>query len=399
MQMHKNIVLHIVFLFLMVFVNQNAKAATTPEWYQIDANHHVTLRVDLFEVSTCPHCQQANAFLTELANQNSWIELHHHVINQDKEALLLFNEYLQHQDIHDMSVPTIFFCDSRWVGFTTAEKSGKSLKLALQYCYQQIQHQKTLLPESKSALQQMATSYWLAASIKDQTTNYLVLPFLAILAAVSPCSLMGVLLLIALMALSPTKSSKVGVMVIYLFSLFATGLLLQMSLFFLKPYYWPYIIAVFAGVIVLLYLYYFLIKAKNSQVLCVLAAVSIACVTRYYQGGCVPDFSMVFQQRLLAWSMGTAHEFFLHIIYNLIYIGVIALLAFAVTGITYLKRWAYLREWLIRFSIGLLTIMAIVCLVYPMLLSSVLMQFLIPAIALVSVLIVKRLPINSPTDR
>ena len=125
--------------FLLLFIcSMPLWADNSFSWYTIDTNKQVTINVELFLSSACPHCHKADEFFREIEPKTPWLQVKHNIINEDKDALIRFNQFLTELKFNDFAVPSTFFCKSRWVGFDSTETTGKDLLKALQYCKEQI---------------------------------------------------------------------------------------------------------------------------------------------------------------------------------------------------------------------------------------------------------------------
>src|SRR3990167_8779536 len=111
-------------------------------WFTQDAQHKqdVQLRVDLFLSTTCPHCRAADRFFRQLETKKAWLAVHRYYINEDKVGLDRLNDLVIAQKIKitPFAVPAIFFCDARWLGFDSANKTGKEILNGLTYCHNQL---------------------------------------------------------------------------------------------------------------------------------------------------------------------------------------------------------------------------------------------------------------------
>ena len=175
-------------------------------WFTIK-NKQVILHLHVFTVSTCPYCQKAETFLNDLALKNPWLDIHPYVINTDKQALITFNKFLQEQKLSDFSVPAIFFCDSRWVGFKDVEKSGAQLLAGLNYCHEQLSKTYELSPTTVTTLKQMALANWFAGGLRT-----------------TPSSSSSFVLLMAFIdALNPSVTLLVFTFIAFLISLLKQG--------------------------------------------------------------------------------------------------------------------------------------------------------------------------------
>ncbi|MDI1352022.1 MAG: hypothetical protein PSV35_04515, partial [bacterium] len=183
-----SMVLRLLVLFLVLTTNIWANPETS-SWYAQDEQKHIHLNVDLFLSSTCPHCHKANEFFTELEQATPWLHIQLYFIDQDKKALIRFNQLLTEQKMNDFAVPSIFFCNSRWVGFASAKTTGKDLLQAMNYCKQQIEKKNSLTATTINVLQQKANANLFdSAMIETPSITYYVLT-MAFMDAFNPCSL------------------------------------------------------------------------------------------------------------------------------------------------------------------------------------------------------------------
>lgn len=194
--------LFFVFLFNLMFCY--AAPQQSNAWFTRDAGS-VVINVDLFISSTCPHCHKADDFLRELTEKNSWLKISRHVINEEKPQLELFYQKLQLFHSNDFSVPTIMFCDSRWVGFSDSETTGKGLLRALRYCYHQVKAEGSLTETTRNTLRQWSATN--ASNLKVELNKPA--PFLArivisaLMEAISPCSMFCLWMFLAFLWLYP----------------------------------------------------------------------------------------------------------------------------------------------------------------------------------------------------
>jgi len=361
-------------LFFVLLVNVvPVQADTSPvSWFTINAKDQIVLRVDLFLVSTCPHCQHADAFFKQLLAKNDLLDVHYHLINEDKSALMLFNQYLQQQQVHDFSVPTIFFCNSRWVGFAQAQASGQSLIEGLSYCSQQIQKHQELNNTTIQALRQRANSYSIAATITKQAvqSRYTLL-WLAVIAALNPCTMITVFLLFVLLHFQSQWKHRAVLMGVYL--LLVGGLnyiqLEHWSLFFTLAECIRLPAVIFA-VFALIWGIKLFKKSKFSFWCALFISGFLGVTVQIYQQACLPNFSMIFQQRQIAQSTLHPHSIVLTLLYNTIYslsIGLIAGLLLIFSEISSMKR---KQPYINRFCEVFVVMIGLILLLLPRVLST-----------------------------
>jgi len=177
-------------------------AAVSPNiWYSIGPNNDVTINMDFFLSSTCPHCHKADLFLQQVEKQEPWLQIHRYVVNTDKAALQYFYERLRSQQQSSFAVPAFFFCDSYWAGFVDGASSGETLLRALRYCRTQIMQQGTLSDAVVNTLQSGSVANQLQISPKIERQPIEFISSTAMLNAFSSCSLFGVIALFACVCL------------------------------------------------------------------------------------------------------------------------------------------------------------------------------------------------------
>jgi hypothetical protein len=162
--------------------------------------------VDLFMTSTCSHCHKADEYLQSLEKNTKWIKLNRYVINEDKKALAVFYDRLNALGSTNFSVPTIIFCDSRWLGFDNAENSGKSLVHALNFCRENLNRDGYLKKATRNTLRQWSatSSGNMNLEINQPVSSLMRVVILACVESFSPCSLFCFLFLLAFFWLHPT---------------------------------------------------------------------------------------------------------------------------------------------------------------------------------------------------
>ena len=197
-------------LSIFIFFNLSmayAKSAHVSDWYTKDNVTGVHLNIDLFLSSTCPHCQQTEAFFSALQSQNPWLNVNRHFINEDKAMLKLFYSKLKQFNSNDFSVPTIFFCDSRWLGFDTSETTGKGLIRALDYCHEKIEQEGKITQATRNTLRQWSATSKIDVNMKINTphSDFERILITAMVEAISPCALFCLFLFLASIWMYPAR--------------------------------------------------------------------------------------------------------------------------------------------------------------------------------------------------
>ena len=128
-------------LFMLSFFALAEEKPQFSPWYKQSPSGEVQLEVEVFLSSTCPHCQQADLFFNKIEKKYPWLMIKRYVVNQDKSALEYFYQRLRQQNQQDFSIPSVFFCNTRWVGFDEDAKQGKALLSGMTYCQKNIRAQ------------------------------------------------------------------------------------------------------------------------------------------------------------------------------------------------------------------------------------------------------------------
>ncbi len=346
------------------------------------------LHANLFLSSTCPHCQKEDAFLRELQLQKPWLEIHRYVINLDKTALEQFQKELKQQNLDDYSVPALFFCDSRWVGFDKAETTGKVIERGLDYCYKQISKSGHLTHETKAVLRQWANANLLAPGFMTLSSNPAVfIPFVALTDALSSCSLFCVLALFAFLWLYKEKSVMLGLGILYIVVVAITHHYQQAhTIFFYQALRWLRAPAVLIGLGLIAYISLIYSKGTNIRPglsLPILVGLT-ALVVEAYQQTCLPNYALVFTHWLDLQSLSVLQRKLYIVLYHSIYIiPLVLLMAFIIYCRTH-KKVEKLKPILVCLAWCLLLIIGILLIVYPFGLSKLYLSVASLLIALVA---------------
>ena len=98
---------------------------------------NVRISLYFFWTRTCPHCLRAQPFVSDLAKELLWLELHAHELTQAPEAARLYIELARQLGQEAISVPAFLFCGQMITGFDDAEGFGVVLRDALEACHRQ----------------------------------------------------------------------------------------------------------------------------------------------------------------------------------------------------------------------------------------------------------------------
>ena len=346
-------------------------------WYSVADDKQVTLDVDLFLTSTCPHCQQADAFFHDLVNQEPWLKIHRYYINKDKSSLQAFYEHLQQQHSTNFSVPAIFFCDSRWAGFDKQVTSGKVLLQAMQYCRDKISQQGQLSQVTINLMRQWGNASQFQLNPEMIRSARMIIPLTALTEALLPCSLFCFAAFLAFMWLYPSsKWVQFSVGLVFLLSLGVIHYIQQVqhaSNFQLIPYL--RVAAVLVGFLLLFFSWKDNRKMTSGVVMTPTILVYVTIIftviaLQTYQQLCKFNVALIFEQWLTEQTFSPARQLFFQAIYQVVYLLPLSLilLLFLIFGrqqrATSYQDMLKISAKLILVSIGILLV------VYPSLIAN-----------------------------
>ncbi len=370
------LVKHILVFIFLFNISLGYAGPQTMAWFTHDDKNHVSINVDLFLSSTCPHCQKADAFFRGIEQKEPWLVIHRYVINQDKAGLQRFYEHLQQQHSSDFSVPAIFFCNTRWAGFADQQTTGKALLRALSYCHQKIIQQGGLSPETTTVLQKWgsASQVQIRDAISASAVSFI--PITALSDALSPCSLSLLAAFLAFMWLfSSRKWQQFSIGVVFIVGLALVHYLQQahVAFYYQTVFKWR-LAAVLAGLFLLFGL--FRDYRKKDEHIDInaspwfLATMFTVCAVYIYQQTCVFNLALVFAQWLTEQSISPAVRVSYQMIYQLFYVLplVLLLVCFLVFGRC---NWIMRHQQLLKTAAYLILAgIGIILLSFPLLLSN-----------------------------
>lgn len=376
--------------FLFCFLVSGWAYNQSISWFKIDAEKQVSLRVDLFLSSTCPYCEKASQFFKSLETQNTWLDVHRHIINQDKTALETYHWYLQQQNLDDFMVPAIFFCNTRWAGFRDTEKTGKKLLKNLNYCRQEISKTGGLSKTTQQILQQTSNASWYEESMVSRPGAMVLIPSMAVIDALNPGAAFIIVTLFSLILLQKQRKLQIGTFILFLIG---TGFAHFMQQAFTITFYQMTTIfrflAIVSGVGLLSYLFLYRSEKFSSRhslmaSISLMSAFLTGLMVQIYQQMHAANFSLIFQQWVVAQGLNPFTQYLYELAYQLVYLLAIGLLSLLMTVIfkNYGKRF-FNPEIVSEFGWGYLIIIGLALTVYPYLLANVWFAFLVFILALV----------------
>ncbi|STY29782.1 Uncharacterised protein [Legionella wadsworthii] len=357
-------------LFLIFFILQSPlKAAEAPfTWYNKTGNQLV-INIEMFLSSTCPHCQKADAFFREVEEKNPNIQVQRYYINQNKEALGRFYQLLNAEQMQDFAVPSIYICDSRWVGFNTAETTGKDLLKAIDYCRKQIEDKGKLSKETVNALRHLANANRFITGLVEKPTKFNFTTSIALMDAFSPCAFFCFAGFLAFLLIESKKKKQVIATLLFVLSVAIVHYFQQVytSTFF-ELLTWLRIPAVLLGIMTLYFVMQYF-KKQPSSILYYSLAFFIGLVTITYQQTCVMNWSAIFEQWLNDQHLSSWEANWYQLLYQLVYILPLILLLFIYFLFMRIKRFAAQGKKLTNIGLLFLIAIAVSLIAYPYIFS------------------------------
>lgn len=378
----------LVFCLFLNFNFSSLHADDHSDWTFSKKNEKVILRLDVFLSSNCAHCKKADKFFTQAAEQYDWLEVNHFWINEDKTALQRFYERQTHEKVKNFSVPSFFFCESRWVGFENTETTGALLLKALKYCRKQIEENNRLTPETAATLKEwgLANQYIISERLQQSPLQFLF--YSAFIDAFGACSLFVVLLFLAfIFFFSTTVQQQLKIGSLFLLML---GFIHGLSQVYFRFYYhltpwlkWPAML--FGFVLLLFALYHSQSRTRLLPVRALgwhygLVACSVAFVYLHQQT-CAFNVGLLFEEWIAKQDFGLLNLVLLYVGYQLIYLSPLA--AFLAVYLWLQSRFNNFRPGMTQFvaARSILCVVGVALMVYPAMLANLTASYLCLIIA------------------
>lgn len=369
-----------VFRFSLVFfilITSLWGSSSSPRWYTQEADKKIIINVELFLSSTCTHCHKADAFFREIEGSSPWLHVTRYTIDKDKSALVRFNQLLNDQQMSDFAVPSVFFCNSRWVGFATAETTGKDLLFALNYCKEQIEKKGELTSANVSVLRRWANANLFDSGMTENPTVVKYITVVALMDAYNPCALFCLGGFFALLFMQDSRKGQILSGTLFILALGVMHFIQQVytSTFFeLLPWLrWP-------AALVGLFTFYMAgqyYRKNSTSNLFFLLALLLALMLQAYQQTCLMNWSYIFQQWLYNQHLSNEKIGLYQLAYQSMYLVPLILTLILYVILIKIKYLEKLKQRLN--SIGLLYIMAVglFLIIYPWALSNLLLSLFV----------------------
>jgi hypothetical protein len=373
---------YIVLLFLIISNSQVQAYPQASKWFTQGPGNKVTLYVDFFMSSTCPHCHKADDFFSSIESKAPWLKIKRHVINTDIKALKYFDSQLQDLGSTSFAVPAFMFCDTHWVGFLDAQTSGKTLIKAMGYCYQQILKEGRLSAETIAILKSQAGANQYEMVTAEPKSPLYLIPLAGMFDAFSPCALFGFLGFLGFLWLVPNQKRSqytVGFSFIIPFAMVRLIQLISLEQFYRlsELMRWPG--AVVGGLLILLLIrcarQLIAVKTIPEPRYIMILSMFTAGMIALYQQSCDFNVGLITQQWL---DNQPAHEQTSLLYYGLYFICYMIPLSIILLIVSWLSRKEKYAHHALKFTIigaVLLAGIALLLLINPTWLSSIYLSY------------------------
>ncbi len=356
-------------IFFFISASLWADGTSSP-WYRSDTNKKITLNVELFLSSTCPHCHKAEAFFNKIGTTTPDLHIKRYVINEDKKALLRFNRRLNEENADDFAVPSIYFCNSRWVGFASEKTTGKDLLHAIHYCKQQIEKKGKLTSATIETLRHWANANKFDAGMVGKPSSLHYISIMALTDAISPCAFFCFFSFLAFLWVCDESKKRVMAGILFLMAVVLTHYIQQVytSLFY-EMLAWLRILAALSGGLGI----YLVIKDVKKQVevkAYFLAAFLLGLMTMTYQQTCDMNWSYIFQQWLNNQPISGVNKGFYQALYQGIYVFPLILVLIVYQILLKTKRVSAWQSRLHTMSLLFILVISLGLIIYPVVFSS-----------------------------
>ncbi|CAM3036455.1 hypothetical protein [Legionella worsleiensis] len=346
-------------------------------WYTLKEGKQAIIHIELFVTTTCKYCHKADAFFKELQANTPWLRVQRYVINDDKKALIRFNKLLTEQNMYDFSVPSVFFCNSRWIGFASNETTGKDLLRGLTYCKDQIEQKGSLPQATVDVLQRWANANLFDSSMIDPPSAAKYISTMALIDAINPCALFCVAGFFALLFLQDKRKNQCLTGLLFIFTL--GGVHYFQQVYAGNFFGWLPFLRLPAAITGLFAFYlagqYY--RQRQPVPLFYLLTFLLALMLQSYQQTCVMNWSYIFGQWLSNQQLSTTQSILYQLAYQTVYLLLLFVSLVLYMFLTQTKYWIGFKTKLN--TIGLLYLMAIglLLIIYPLALANLLFSLFI----------------------
>ncbi|KTD74808.1 hypothetical protein [Legionella waltersii] len=360
-----------VLLVYVSFISFLFAAESSSIWFTKNKdNKEVSVNVELYISSTCPYCQKADEFFKSIESQNPWMHVTRYFINQQESSLKLFNERLILLDQTDFAVPSIVFCKSRWVGFASAETTGKELLKGIKFCKEQIEKDGKLSSATISTLNRLGNVNVISANMTENPTPAKYILTVALIDAFNPCSLFCLITFFALLFLKGMNKQPMLTGFLFILMIAVVHFLQQKFItgyFIILP--WLRIPGAIIGLIGFYSMgHYF--RGRSIRRIFLPLSLLIGLMVYIYQQTCVVNWTYVFQQWLSTQDSGQVIKAMYQLVYQLVYVLPLMLIMLLYKLIFSLKIFAKMAKKLDLIGVLVMLAISLLLIIYPYSLSN-----------------------------
>ncbi len=175
-----------------------ADAEPRSHWNWVSVADGGTLVVHLyfFWSERCPHCLEARPFISKLAQETPWLEVHDLEVSGNRDNAALYIAMARSLNERAESVPAFLFCERMVVGYGDESTSGRQLADSLAQCFANVSASADLsasaadVPVYVPLIGELDTARW---SLPALTI------VLALLDSFNPCAFFVLLFLLSLL--------------------------------------------------------------------------------------------------------------------------------------------------------------------------------------------------------
>ena len=179
-------------------------------WAETDKPGNTKINLYFFWSKKCPHCLEAQPFVSKLAKEKDWLNLHSLELSQHPENVEFYESIATKMQLSRISVPAFMFCGNVFFGYDTDVTTGEALTRNLQSCldYVKNQYNKEEVPvQAPRPTEDSSLSVPLLGDLDINTYSLPAFTFIiAFLDAFNPCAFFVLLFLLSL--LTHTHSRK-----------------------------------------------------------------------------------------------------------------------------------------------------------------------------------------------
>ncbi len=173
---------------------------TDPQWTQVTREGTTIIRLHFFWSKTCPHCQKAKPFISDLVQSKDWLELNSYEISGNPENAALYKVLSEKIGEENFAVPAFLFCEQVVIGYLDEQTTGALLRDQLLKCRDSLFPDKKKIPIKTLEVNRTKVSIPFLGEFNPENMSLPVFTIIiAGLDAFNPCAFFVLLLLLSLL--------------------------------------------------------------------------------------------------------------------------------------------------------------------------------------------------------